>query len=124
MASTAATSSSTRTRAGSKETAACSVAKLTVASTLCSLFNFFSMRAAQDAQVMPSRSSRIFSAVALISGGLVAGLVDRGTKSAVVEIRTRHRDELRLQVDLDRADARDRQDLLGDRPLAVTAVDV
>ena len=41
-----------------ERTVACSVAKLTVASTPSSSFSVFSTRAAQEAQVIPSRSSR------------------------------------------------------------------
>ena len=54
---TAATSSSTVTRSGRTDRRR-SMAKLTVASTPSSLFSLRSMREAQDAQVMPSRSRR------------------------------------------------------------------
>ena len=47
--------------AGSKRTAAWSVARLTVASTPSSPFRLRSMRAAHEAQVIPSRSRRICS---------------------------------------------------------------
>ena len=55
--STVATSSPGATSAGSNSTAAFSVAKLTVAWTPSSLFSFFSMRTAHEAQVMPSIAS-------------------------------------------------------------------
>src|ERR687887_518554 len=82
-------------RDGGSTTCAFSVAKLTVAVTPSSLFNFFSMRAAQDAQVIPSSSSRTSTTL----GRLVTGLVDRGAKGAVVELFAGHGDELRLEVD-------------------------
>ncbi len=47
------------TQPGSKATLARSVAKLTVASTPSSLFSLRSIRAAHDAQVIPSRSSSV-----------------------------------------------------------------
>ena len=56
-ASTAETRSSTR-RAGSQCTVACSVAKLTDASTPSSLLSLRSMRSRTTAHVMPSRSRR------------------------------------------------------------------
>ena len=58
-----------------KDTCAVSVAKLTVALTPSSLFSFFSIRAAHDAQVIPP----IASSTAPIPGGLgLVAVVTRG----------------------------------------------
>src|SRR6266516_1514910 len=114
-------------------TVACSVAKLTVASTPSSLFNFFSIRAAQEAQVIPSRSRRsafslFLAAVAVVIGlplsRLVAGLCDRRAQDGVVEVVAADGDELRVEVDVDAVDAGDLTQLRAHRLLAVATAHV
>ncbi len=71
-----------------------SVAKLTVASTPSSLLSFRSIRAAQEAQVMPSRSSRSLRLRGWRngpSGCLVSRFLDRRAERRVVEVLARGR---------------------------------
>src|SRR3954447_12517487 len=112
-----------------KLTFAFSVAKLTVAVTPSSRLSFFSMRAAQEAQVMPPITSSVVcggAPVMLIArsarGQRVAGLVDGGGDRVVVHRGLAgHGQRAGLEVDLDVGDAGDGADLLADRADAVGA---
>src|SRR6478752_867053 len=146
VVSTVAIAASTAVFSGST-TWALSVAKLTVARTPGIRFNFFSIRAAHEAQVMPpirrstacvmrahllgvssmlswfgdSRGDRARWSAGKPIAGLVDRLPDRFGWQRVVADHGDQRDLPRSQIDLHLSDPVEAGDLLGDRGHAMTA---